>query len=170
MPRFIRPAATRFLRTIVQRDAAAARVDRCHSHIEAATAILRAERMRIREFARRIDRSLRTQTARRIAAEACLWASEQSTISSCEILVQSLAGRASWMDLGGRKLSCAFGSRRAVVTLPAIRNVTELASMIARTEVRIMLGDAPQMVVADLQAFAERELQHCFAMHHLASA
>lgn len=170
MPRFIGPDATRFLRTIVQRNFPVARLTRRPSRICAATAVLRAERTRTREFVRRVDRSLRTLTARRIAAEACSWASAQSLVSGSETLVQSLAGRASWMDLGGRQLACAFGRRRAIVTLPAVRNVAELASMIARTEVRIMLGDAPQAVVSDLQAFAERELQHCFAMHHLPSA
>lgn len=125
--------------------------------------------MRTRDAARRTDRSLRTLTARRIAADACVWACAQTSIASSEALVQSLAQRASWMDLGGRQLSCAFGTRRTIVTLPAIRNVAELASMIARTEVRIMLGDAPQPVVADLQAFAERELQHCFALHPLSN-
>ena len=49
-----------------------------------------------------------------------------------------------------------------MLTVPSAARPEELASMIARMEVRILLGDEPDLVM-HLQAYATRELQRLFA-------
>ena len=131
----------------------------------AAAAVLRAERMKIRELARCTDLSLRTHAARRIALDASEWASRHARIARAD-LIASLGNRAAWSHVAGNELACAFGSRQRIVRIPAGDDILQIASMIARTEVRIFLGDAPAPVVTHLQAFAESELQRRLSQRH----
>ena len=124
----------------------------------AAAAVLRAERLKIRDLARCTDLSMRTQAARRIAADAFDWAMQHAD-ESTQTFIVSLSTRAGWSHVEANELACSFGSRSRIVRIPITDDFRQVASMIARTEVRILLGDAPAPVVSHLQAFAESELQ-----------
>lgn len=116
------------------------------------------------DLARRADRSLRTQIARRIAAEAVAFIDQfDAPTIGAETLIASLRKRPMWSHMGGVELGCGFGTRRRVVRVAAVTHVRDVAAMIARTEVRLVLGDAPEPLVAHLQEFADSELRRWFA-------
>ena len=119
--------------------------------------------MTIRDLARRADIALRTLAARRIAADASAWARRHSPAATTNTFIASLRIRASWAHVGGQEVACTFGSRRRIIRIPITNDVQQVASMIARTEIRVLLGDAPAPLITHLQAFAESELQRCFS-------
>ncbi|HYH08864.1 MAG TPA: hypothetical protein VEK11_17560 [Thermoanaerobaculia bacterium] len=117
-----------------------------------AAVVLRAERNGIRALAVHADRALRTQTARRCAASAFEVARYGRDLES----------RPSWTQLDDHQYCYVFGGRRAVLTVPNVVTTEELAAMIARLEVRILLGDAGAELVTHLQSYAARELERLF--------
>lgn len=119
-----------------------------------AAAVLRAERNGLRELASRADRAVRTFTARRCAIEAYKLLQND---------VRQLASRPGWSRVDATQFLFTFGQRRAVVTLPAGPSPQQLASLVARTEIKVLLGDRDLEVVANLQALAAGELQRLFA-------
>lgn len=119
----------------------------------AAATVLRAERCCIQALAAHADRALRTQAARRCAAAAFELAK----------LGRDLDTRPSWVQIDRRQYQFAFGGRRAVLTVPNTVRPEELAAMIARMEIRILLGDAGPELVTHLQAYAAREIERLFA-------
>lgn len=130
--------------------------------IRTAAAVLRAERFAIRQQAQRVDRALRTATARRIAQEVFAWATA-TRVNEPMLLLRSLATRPTWFRASDDEYFCAFGRRRSSVVARSMRDLEEVAAMIVRTETRITLGDVSMPVALDLQAYAERELQRLFA-------
>jgi hypothetical protein len=133
-----------------------AHTSRCSSSVvdvRCAAIVLRAERHGIRALATHADRALRTQAARRCAASAFEVARD----------IHGLESRPAWSQLDRSHYAYTFGGRRAVLTLPNAVTTEELAAMIARMEVRILLGDAGAELVTHLQAFAARELERLFA-------
>lgn len=130
--------------------------------IRTAAAVLRAERFAIRQQAQRIDRALRTATARRIAHEVFDWATS-TRLDEPMHLLRSLSARPTWFRASEDEYFCAFGRRRSSVVARSMRDLEEIAAMIVRTETRITLGDVSMRVALDLQAYAERELRRLFA-------
>lgn len=133
-----------------------------------AAIVLRAERTGIYALAARADRALRTLAARRCAASAYALARRLTATVATKpmrperVLLEILAARPAWTRLVGQQFSCSFGSRRAVLTVPDPTSAEQLASMIARIEVKVLLGDSDPALVSHLQTFAARELQRLF--------
>ena len=128
-----------------------------------AAVVFRGERTGAVTLAERADRALRTLVARRCAAEAYDFArrlaiSTRSEALPAERVLERLASRPCWRRVTPRQLVCSFGSRRAVLTVEHSIVPPQLASMIARTEIRVLLGDSDSGLVAHLQTFAGREL------------
>ena len=73
-----------------------------------------------------------------------------------------LARRSTWTRQADHQIACCFGNRRHVLTLGAGRSAEQLAMMVLRAEIRVLLGDAEAPLVAHLQAFAEQELRRLF--------
>ena len=119
----------------------------------AAVTVLRAERTGLQALAAHADRSLRTLAARRCAAAAFEVARRG----------QDLESRPAWVQLDRQTYQFAFGGRRAVLNVPNAVQPEELAAMIARMEIRILLGDAGAELVTHLQAYAAREIERLFA-------
>lgn len=134
-----------------------------------AAVVFRGERAGAIDLAERADRALRTLVARRCAAEAYDFArrlamSTRSDALPADRVIERLASRPCWKRVTPRQLVCSFGSRRAVLTVEQSIVAPQLASMIARTEIRVLLGDADAGLVAHLQTFAGRELVRLSSM------
>ena len=133
-----------------------------------AAVVLRAERVELSSFSARADRALRTMVARRCAADAHALAQQlgrrsMSAVLSRSTILDALASRTGWTRLNADQVTCSFGGRRAVIRVPATLTAEQLAMLLARTEVRVLLGDAGFGLVRDLQTLADCELQRLFA-------
>jgi hypothetical protein len=127
------------------------RTPNCSAH--AAATVLRAERVGLPALAAHADRSLRTLAARQCAAAAFELARQGRALQS----------RPAWVQVDRRSYQFQFGGRRSVLTVPNEVTPVELAAMIARMEIRILLGDAGPELVTHLQAYAAREIERLFA-------
>jgi hypothetical protein len=125
--------------------------------------VLRGERAGIHSLAARADRSLRTLAARQCAASAYDFVQLARITSTDRAIDQFMRSRPAWTRLGDQQFACAFGGRRSVLTVRPETAVEDLAAMLARTEVRVLLGDADSDFVTHLQTFAARELQRLLA-------
>ncbi len=134
---------------------------------------MRAERTGVYTLAAHADRALRTFAARRCAAEAYEFAerlaiSGGSNVIAPERVRERLARRPGWTWLATQRLACSFGQRRGVVTVAQAMTAQQLASLVARIEVRVLLGDADSGLVSHLQTFAARELERLADAHSAA--
>lgn len=114
-------------------------------------AIIRCEALGLREMARRADRALRSSHARTIGGELGA------------LQLDQIANRTGWTRISEREFVCRFGSRRRTVLIPRGIDSAMLASMLARAEVHVLLGDAPLDMVLMLQSIAEREVARSLA-------
>lgn len=127
-----------------------------------AASVLLAERFGLHKLAAQADRTLRTFTARRVATETYAMVQASQSLDPVRLLT-GLERRATWSRVGDHEFACSFGPRRATLALRQGTNVEELARMITRIEVRVLLGDLEYAVVAQLQSLADSELQRLLA-------
>jgi hypothetical protein len=117
-------------------------------------AVLRAERNGLRELAARADRAARTFTARRCALEAYRLLQNDRRL---------LTAQPGWCRVDASHYRFSFGDRGAVITMPAQPTAQQLASLVVRTEIKVLLGDRDLELVSSFQALAAGELQRLFA-------
>jgi hypothetical protein len=124
----------------------------------------------LRHQSERIDRTMRTFTARRTAesahdlvAEAMHRASGASAAAQQEAILETLAARVAWTRTGPRELVCTFGRRSATLNVPSPFDPQQFAALIARVEVNVYLGDSSDELLRELQSLAQRELHLLFA-------
>ncbi len=111
----------------------------------------------IEELAERADRAMRTRAARTTAetVHAMLRASTDP--------LESLATQRGWSRRNDREYVCAFGGRTSTLNVPTVWDTEQLARLITRIEVNVFLGGgADDLLLRELQALAQRELQRLF--------
>lgn len=112
----------------------------------------------IEEIAARADRAMRTRAARN-TAEAVY-----TMIQSSPDVLESLSTQRGWSRRNDREYVCAFGGRTSTLNVPAVWDTEQLARLITRIEVNVFLGGgADDLLLRELQALAQRELQQLFA-------
>lgn len=78
-------------------------------------------------------------------------------------VLDELATLRGWSRLGDQDFVCAFGGRSATIAIPRAFPPQDLARLITRTEVNVFLsGGGDDLLVRELQALAQRELQRLF--------
>jgi len=104
----------------------------------------------------RADRSMRTFAARSIAETVHEKLGEADTE---EALLHALGETRSWSRVDDEHFTCAFGNRNVTITVPIPFNASAMLRLIVRTEVNVCLGDAEPVLLAELHAIAQRELE-----------
>jgi hypothetical protein len=110
------------------------------------------------DLAHRADRAMRTMGARRTAEETYGLLASHAALERAEDLLAALATRRAWQRQDERHFVCTFGTRRGTLTVPSPFDPIQLAHLITRVEINVVLGDSDPAVLADLQALAQREL------------
>jgi hypothetical protein len=113
-------------------------------------------------LAERADRSLRTYSARRTTEET-YEALSPSVKAGEQALLDALGSLRSWTRPEYGRFVCSFGDRSAIVTLPIPFNPQALLRLIIRTEVNVFLGDSDAVLLPELHAIAQRELETLMA-------
>src|SRR5688572_22954243 len=113
------------------------------------------------DLAHRADRAMRTMSARRAAEEiySLMVASVSRTDDGANELLSALATRRGWRRLDERQFVCVFGTRKGTLTVPSPFDAMQLIRLITRVEINVFLGDSDPLILADLHALAQRELQ-----------
>lgn len=112
----------------------------------------------IEELAERTDRAMRTSVARNTAE------SVYTLVTTNDAPLAKLATQRGWTRLNDREYVCAFGGRTSTLNVPASYTPEQLAHLITRIEVNVFLGrGADDLLLRELQALAQRELQRLFA-------
>ena len=112
----------------------------------------------LEDLAERADRAMRTFAARNTAHSVY-----DFVRSNSGSVLDSLATLRGWSRRGEREFVCAFGGRSATVALPRSFDAEQTARLITRTEVNVFLGGgADDILVRELQALAQRELERLF--------
>ena len=78
-------------------------------------------------------------------------------------LFVALGSRPGWSWRSAHTFVHTFGARQTVITVPARLEAPLLAALIARAEIKAVLGDADWTLLSELQTLAARELQHLSA-------
>lgn len=108
----------------------------------------------LEDLAARADRAMRTSAARGTAESVA------EMVRAGGDLLQALASRRAWSRRNEREFVCAFGTRSATVAVPQPFDPAQMAQIIVRTEVNVFLGGgADDLLLRELQALAQRELQ-----------
>jgi hypothetical protein len=111
----------------------------------------------LEDLAARTDRALRTSTARNTAQAVF------TLIQSSPDILSALSTQRGWSRRGEREFVCAFGGRTSTLNVPATWDAEQLARLITRIEVNVFLGGgADDLLLRELQALAQRELQRLF--------
>lgn len=112
----------------------------------------------LEELAERADRAMRTYAARNTAHSVYDFVRSHSGS-----VLDSLATLRGWSRRGEREFVCAFGGRTATVALPRSLDAEQAARIITRTEINVFIaGGADDLLVRELQALAQRELERLF--------
>ena len=130
-----------------------------------AAVVLRGERVQLHSLADRTDRTLRTLAARRCAADVydrLRRAASHSWLWPRERAIDLFVTRSGWTRVAPEQVACVFGRRRSVITVPATAAAEDLASLMTRTEIRVLLGDTNLDLVTQLQMIAACELRRLF--------
>ncbi|HEX2061315.1 MAG TPA: hypothetical protein VHK90_11285 [Thermoanaerobaculia bacterium] len=122
--------------------------------------VLRGERHQVHALATHADRAVRTRAARSCAIEAHALLHAVTTLTHA---LGSLSTRAGWTQLSADSFQFSFGRRRAVIVVPQSFTPAQLASLIVRTEIKVLLGDLQPELLEHLQSFAARELENLMA-------
>lgn len=136
--------------------------------LRSAATVLRAASAKMDALAARADRGMRSLSARQCALEAHALLSRAAAKAPARealnaVALSMLAERRGWSRLDGDQFTFAFGNRRAVVALSAQWSPAEIASVITRTEIKVLHGDMGGELVRHLQELAGRELNRLFA-------
>lgn len=119
-------------------------------------------------LARRTDRAMRTFAARGIAesvhAATLRMFSLPMRFDRQSTILQALSARPGWSREGPAVFAHAFGSRRSVISIPAVIDQPTLAALMTRAEINAQLGDAEWQLLASFQDLAARELQRLAAL------
>ncbi|HVG24487.1 MAG TPA: hypothetical protein VND45_10060 [Thermoanaerobaculia bacterium] len=108
-------------------------------------------------MAQRTDRALRTSGARRTAES--VYELMRSSIDPLE----TLSRQRGWSRRAERVFVCSFGGRTSTLDVPRVYDAETLARLITRIEVNVFLGGgADDLLLRELQAMAQRELQRLF--------
>lgn len=108
-------------------------------------------------LAERADRAMRTSGARTTAE------SVYTMVRDADDVLEALAVRRGWSRRNEREFVCAFGNRTATLAAPRPFDQAMIARMITRAEVNVFLaGGADDLLVRELQAIAQRELEQLF--------
>jgi len=118
--------------------------------------------MILSSIAERADRSLRTFSARRNTEETYETLSPFVKAGE-QALLEALGALRSWSRPEYARFICAFGDRSAILTVPIPYNPQALLRLITRTEVNVFLGDSDPMLLPELHAIAQRELETLMA-------
>jgi hypothetical protein len=111
----------------------------------------------IEEIAQRADRAMRTRAAR-MTAEAV-----HAMLRASADPLEALATQRGWSRRNDREYVCAFGGRTSTLNVPAAWDTEQLGRLITRIEVNVFLGGgADDLLLRELQALAQRELQRLF--------
>lgn len=111
----------------------------------------------IEDLAERADRAMRTFAARNTAQ------SVYEFVRRNPDPVEVLGTLRGWTRRSEREFVCAFGGRSATVALPRSFDSEQTARLITRTEVNVFLGGGTDdLLVRELQALAQRELERLF--------
>ena len=111
----------------------------------------------LQDLAERTDRALRTSNARSTAESVF------SLLRSNTDPLVGLASRRGWAQRSEREFVCVFGERSSTLNVPAGYDAQQLARLITRIEVNVFLGGgADDLLLRELQAMAQRELQRLF--------
>lgn len=109
------------------------------------------------DIAARADRAMRTRAARTTAETV------HAMLSASTDPLASLATQRGWSRRNEREYVCAFGGRTSTLNVPASWDTEQLARLITRIEVNVFLGGgADDLLLRELQALAQRELQRLF--------
>jgi len=108
------------------------------------------------DLAHRADRAMRTTTARRTASEAHELMRVAGEGEAAPLA--ALERRRGWRRESEREFVCAFGRRKSSMHVPVPFDAVQLIRLVMRVEVNVCLGDTDPVVLADLQALAQREL------------
>ncbi|HUR80159.1 MAG TPA: hypothetical protein VM733_05305 [Thermoanaerobaculia bacterium] len=112
----------------------------------------------IEDLAGRTDRALRTRGARN-TAEAVF-----HLVRSTDNVLDALARQRGWQRRADDEFVCSFGGRTSTLNVPAHYDVEQIARLITRIEVNVFLGGgADDLLLRELQAMAQRELERLFA-------
>lgn len=108
-------------------------------------------------IAQRTDRALRTREARNTAESVF------GMVRSEDEALNLLAHRRGWTRRADREFVCIFGDRTSTLNIPSAHDDEQLARLITRVEVNVFLGGgADDLLLRELQALAQRELQRLF--------
>jgi hypothetical protein len=111
----------------------------------------------LEELAERTDRAMRTFAARTTAEAA------YHLVRSGDHVLDALATQRGWSRRSDREFVCAFGDRTSTLNIPEHYDPEQLARLITRVEVNVFLGGgADDLLLRELQAMAQRELQRLF--------
>ena len=111
----------------------------------------------LEDLALRADLAMRTRAARTTAE------SVHTMVSSSPDVLESLSTQRGWSRRNDREYVCAFGGRTSTLNVPAAWDNEQLARLITRIEVNVFLGGgADDLLLRELQAMAQRELQRLF--------
>ena len=109
------------------------------------------------DMAERADRAMRTFAARNTAHSVF------TLVSGASDILEALEHWRGWSRRNEREFVCAFGGRSATLAVPRPFDPETMAKLITRTEVNVFLaGGADDLLVRELQALAQRELERLF--------
>ena len=112
----------------------------------------------LEDLAERADRAMRTSAARNTAQAV------YTLVSTSDAPLTKLSAQRGWTRRNDREYVCAFGGRTSTLNVPASYTPAQLAHLITRIEVNVFLGrGADDLLLRELQALAQRELQRLFA-------
>jgi hypothetical protein len=112
----------------------------------------------IEDLAERTDRAMRTRVARSTAETIF------TLLQSSSDPLDALSGHRGWTRRNPAEFVCAFGQRTSTLNIPVTYDLEQLARLITRIEVNVFLGGgADDLLLRELQALAQRELQRLFA-------
>jgi hypothetical protein len=112
----------------------------------------------LEDLAQRADRAMRTMSARRAAEETHMLMLAAGVDGKANLL-SALAARRGWQRQGERDFVCVFGDRKGTLTVPSPFDAVQLIGLIARVEINVFLGDSDPVILTELHALAQRELQ-----------
>lgn len=111
----------------------------------------------LEDIAARADRAMRTRAARTTAETV------HAMLRDNTDPLASLATQRGWSRRNDREYVCAFGGRTSTLNVPTTWDTEQLARLITRIEVNVFLGGgADDLLLRELQALAQRELQRLF--------
>jgi hypothetical protein len=116
---------------------------------------------------RRTDRAMRTFAARGIAESVHLATRRMFSLpmrfDRQSTIFVALSTRPGWSREGPAVFAHVFGSRRSVISIPAVVDQPTLAALMTRAEINAQLGDTEWQLLASFQDLAARELQRLAA-------